>query len=103
MTKLLLNTLASMMLFGGCTNQKDLDMNTTTINGTIYMKGSAPHTYLVIEDNQHNKYQIANPKEFDIIHKQNQTISVQAKIIKQSKSPLIPAQIKILNITSKNL
>ena len=98
MTKLLLSTLASMMLFGGCTNQKDLDMNTTTINGTIYMKGSAPHTYLVIEDSQHKKYKITNPKEFDIIHKQNQTLSLQAKIIKQSKSPLIPTQIEIVEI-----
>ena len=98
MTKLLLNTLASMMLFGGCTNQKDLDMNTITINGTIYMKGSAPHTYLVIEDKQHNKYQITNPKKFDIIHKQNQTLSLQTKIIKQSKSPLIPTQIEIVEI-----
>ena len=98
MQKLLLSTLASMMLFGGCTNQKDLDMNTTTINGTIYMKGLAPHTYLVIEDSQHKKYQITNPKEFDIIHKQYQTLSLQAKIIKQSKSPLIPTQIEIVGI-----
>jgi hypothetical protein len=73
-------------------------MNSTTINGTIYMKGSMPHAYLVIEDDQRNKYKILNPKEFDIIHKQNQTLSIQAKIIKPSTSKLIPTQIEIISI-----
>jgi len=97
MKKLLLSTLASMMLFAGCTNQKDI--NATNINGTIYMKGSEPHTYLVIEENKtHKNYQITNPKQFDLISKQNQKLSLKAKVIKESNTPLIPTKIEVLEV-----
>jgi len=78
----------------GCTDAKDLQ-----IEGAIYVKGSSPHTYIVIEDsNTHKNYQIVNANEFDLQHKQKQHLNIKAKVVQPSSSPLVPTKIEVLEV-----
>ncbi len=79
----------------GCSN----DIDNLNLSGKLYMKGSTPHTYLVIEDtNTHKNYKIENPKEFNLLYKQNKIIKVKAKLVKKAISSSFPAIIEVLSI-----
>jgi len=83
--------LATLSLLG-CTNSAD-----TNLEGKIAVKGSGPHTYLVIEDEKtHKDYKIANPKEFNLIDKQNKTVKLKAKVVRKAIGPGFPAEIKVI-------
>jgi len=78
----------------GCSTQNEIDLN-----GHIYVKGSSPHTYIVIEDNAtHKNYQIINAKDFNLQDKQKQHLKLKAKVIQESSSSLIPTQIEVLEV-----
>ena len=69
------------------------------IVGKIKVKGSSPHTYLVIEDNKtHKSYTISNAKDFNLTNRQNEILKVEAKIIKKAVGPGFPAVIEVLEI-----
>ena len=78
----------------GCTDAKNLQLY-----GNIYVKGSAPHTYIVIEDSStHKNYQIINAKDFNLQDKQKQHLKLKAKVIKESSSSFVPTQIEVLEV-----
>jgi hypothetical protein len=69
------------------------------IEGKIFLKGSTPHTYVVIEDQKHHKnYKIENANHFNLLKKQNQSIKIKAKFLKKAIAPGFPAVIKIVEI-----
>ena len=71
--------------------------NYIIINGTIKVKGSTPHTYLVIEDNKnHTDYQIANSNKFNLQNMQNQKVRIKAKVIKKATGASFPAIVEVL-------
>jgi len=75
-----------------CANSAD-----TTIEGKIAIKGSMPHTYLVIEDKKtHKDYKIVNPKDFNLINRQNQVVKIKAQLVKKAIGPGFPAEIKVI-------
>jgi len=76
----------------GCANSAD-----TIIEGKIAVKGSMPHTYLVIEDKAtHKDYRIVNPKDFNLINRQNKIVKIKAEVVKKAIGPGFPAEIKVL-------
>jgi len=82
------------VLVNGCTTQNQINLD-----GNIYVKGSAPHTYIVIEDSStHKKYQIINAKDFNLQDKQKQHLKLKAKVIKESSSSFVPTQIEVLEV-----
>jgi len=92
--KQLIYTLCLGLMMSGCTTANEINLD-----GKIYVKGSSPHTYIVIEDsNTHKNYQIVNANEFDLKHKQKQHLNITAKIVKESKSPLVPTKIEVLEV-----
>lgn len=73
--------------------------NSMEITGVVKVKGSAPHTYLVIEDSKTNQdYQIKDAKKYHLEQKQNKTIKVKAKVVKKSLGAAFPAVIEILEV-----
>ncbi len=77
----------------GCTNGSNI-----TVEGKVSLKGSEPHTYYVIKDKKTAKlYKIINAKRFNL--PQNQTVKIEAKIIKNSNSPTLPPLIEIVKIS----
>ena len=69
------------------------------IVGKIKVKGSSPHTYLVIEDiNNSKSYQISNPQDFNLINRQNETLKIEAKVRKEAIGPGFPSVIKVIEI-----
>jgi len=90
--KLWITVLAVAGLGSGCTNHA----KTLELEGAIYLKGSVPHTYLVLEDiRSHRMYRIANPTAFDLIHRQRQRVRVEAKLLDEA------GQIEVLNVEEK--
>ena len=90
--KLWITVLTVAGLGSGCTNHA----KTLELEGAIYLKGSAPHTYLVLEDTRsHRMYRIANPTAFDLIHRQRQRVKVEAKLLDDD------GQIEVLNVEEK--
>ena len=76
------------------------DNDTLTIQGKIFIKGTAPHTYVVIEDSRdHKTYKINNQERFDLKKKQKQVLTVKAKQIKKAVGPGFPAEIEVISIT----
>ena len=72
---------------------------TFKIKGKIEMKGSFPHTYLVIEDDKnHNLYKIKNKNSFNLIHKQKQLLLLKVKLLKESIGPDYPALVEVKSI-----
>jgi hypothetical protein len=70
-----------------------------TIEGKIFLKGSEPHTYLVIEDDQsHKVYKIKNKNSFDLMHKQKQFIKFKVRLLKEAIGPGYPALVEIIDI-----
>jgi hypothetical protein len=69
------------------------------IVGKIKVKGTSPHTYLVIEDIATKKsYMVKNQEKFDLINRQNETLKVKAKILQKAIGAGFPAVIEILEI-----
>ena len=78
----------------GCTQGKSLELQ-----GRIAMKGSATHTYLTIVDHKtHKTYKIQNKEAFHLLHKQNKTVKLEAKIIKDAIGPGYPAIIEVTEV-----
>ncbi len=76
--KNILKLLLAAPFLGNCTNSIE-------ISGVVKVKGSTPHTYLVIEDTKTNKnYQIKNTQKHYLEQKQNQEVKVKAKVVKKS-------------------
>ena len=93
---MLKNIFALVTLFGfiGCTEGQSIDLE-----GRIAMKGSAMLNYLTIYDKQTQKsYKIQNKEAFNLVNRQNQTIRIEAKIIKETMGPGYPAVIEVVNI-----
>jgi len=78
----------------GCTQSESMELQ-----GRIAMKGSATHSYLTIYDQRtHKSYKITNKEAFDLMRKQNQTIKLEAKLIKEAIGPGFPAVIEVTDV-----
>jgi len=94
MLRKILLPLLALLSIGACAQENLLE-----IQGKIFVKGSAPHTYLVIEEsNTHKAYKITNGKDFNLMQKQKQTIRIKAKPIKDAIGPGFPAEIEIISV-----
>ncbi len=66
------------------------------------MKGSVPHNYLVIEDRRtHRMYKIANPTSFDLIHRQREQVTIEAKLLDKEGEVKDLATIEVVKVESK--
>jgi len=78
----------------GCTQSESMELQ-----GRIAVKGSERHTYLTIYDQKtHKSYKIKNKNAFDLMHKQDQTINLEAKLIKKAIGPGFPAVIEVTEV-----
>jgi len=78
----------------GCAQNGDLELE-----GGLYMKGSAPHSYLVIEDQKsHKSYKIQNAKSFNLGKRQKEVVKIKAKLIKKAIAPGWPAVVKVVEV-----
>jgi hypothetical protein len=76
-----------------------IGINAMDITGKIIIKGSAPHTFMVIEDaNSSKSYAITNSKEFNLSSMQNETINIEANIIKSAIGAGFPVLIEVLKV-----
>ena len=79
-------------LFAACNNIVEIE-------GVIKVKGSTPHTYLVIEDSKTNQdYQIIDAKKYHLDQKQNQKVKLKVKVVKKATGAGFPAIIEILEL-----
>ena len=84
----------SLIGFIGCAQD-----NTMELEGRVAMKGPSPHTYLSIKDSKsHKSYKIQNQEKFDLMSKQNQTVKVEAILIKEAIGPGFPAVIEVVEV-----
>jgi|GEM_PF-1211210 hypothetical protein len=73
--------------------------STMVLQGAIKMKGSMPHTSLVIEDKKsHKSYKIQNQEAFGLAQKQNQTLSLEVALVKDAIGPGFPAEVEVKRI-----
>lgn len=73
--------------------------NALELQGRIAMKGTATHSYLVIEDTLTNKsYKIQNQSFKDLINKQKHIVKIKADLLKDAVGPGFPAVIKVLEV-----
>jgi hypothetical protein len=73
--------------------------NSLSLKGKILLKGPAPHSYLVIEDQRHKKsYKIKNDSFQQLIKKQNWVCSIKAELIEEARGPRLPAVIQVLEV-----
>ncbi|WP_295420743.1 hypothetical protein [Sulfurovum sp.] len=78
----------------GCTQNGDLELE-----GGLYMKGSSPHSYLVIEDQKsHKSYKIQNAKVFNLTQRQKEVVKLKAKLVKKAIGPGFPAVIEVVEV-----
>jgi hypothetical protein len=83
------------LTMSGCAN----NASTLELSGTLYMKGSMPHTYLVLEeDATHTDYKITNATSLGLANKQNQHVGLKAKLIRKAKGPGFPAEIEVVEV-----
>ena len=84
-------TLGALM---GCAQNGNLELE-----GGLYVKGSAPHSYLVIEDQgSHKSYKIQNPKTFNLEKRQKEIVQLKAKLIQKAIGPGFPAVIEVTEV-----
>ena len=84
----------SLIGFIGCSQD-----NIIELEGRVAVKGSSPHTYLSIKDNKSQKsYKIQNQTKFDLMKKQNQTVKIEAILIKEAIGPGFPAVIEVVEV-----
>ena len=75
------------------------DAQTIELRGGLYMKGSSPHNYLVIEDQKsHQQYKIRNARVFKLAKKQKQTVTLKVKLVKKAAGPGFPAMVDVVEI-----
>jgi len=73
--------------------------NSMELEGRVAVKGSSPHTYLSIKDSKsHKSYKIQNQEKFDLMKKQNQTVKIEAILIKEAIGPGFPAVIDVVEV-----
>jgi len=73
--------------------------NLMELEGGLYMKGSAPHNYLVIEDQKsHKSYKIQNAKSFNLGKRQKEVVKIKAKLIKKAIAPGWPAVVEVVEV-----
>ncbi len=78
----------------GCAQNGDLELE-----GGLYMKGSEPHTYLVIEDHKsHKSYKIQNATKFDLLKRQKEIVKLKAKLVKKAVGPGFPAVVEVVEV-----
>ena len=83
----------SLALFVGCVNQEGL----LPLKGAIYMKGSTPHTYLVLENEANQKkYRLRNAKAFALEKRQNQVVSLKVKVLKEGSGAFAPTEVEVI-------
>ena len=71
--------------------------NTMTLTGTLKMRGGGRMAHLEIVTD-HGSYQITNPNASGLTHKQNQTVRLQAHLVKKAIGPGMPAQIEVISL-----
>ena len=78
----------------GCAQNGDLELE-----GGLYVKGSEPHTYLVIEDQKSHKiYKIQNAKRFKLGQRQKEIVKLKAKLVKKAIGPGFPAVVEVVEV-----
>jgi len=78
----------------GCAQNGDLELE-----GGLYIKGSGPHTYLVIEDQKsHKSYKIQNAKGFNLLKRQKEVVRLKAKLVKKAVGPGFPAVVEVVEV-----
>jgi len=78
----------------GCTHSESMELQ-----GRISMKGASVHTYLTIYDEKsHKSYKIQNKEAFNLLQRQNQTLRLEANLIKKASGPGFPAVIEVLEV-----
>lgn len=78
--------------------------NALELQGRLALKGTATHSYLVIEDTQSNKtYKIINQDFNNIIKKQKHIVKIKATLLKKAIGPGFPAVIEVLEVNSVGL
>ena len=83
------------LAMGGCTNNTPA----LELSGTLHLKGSMPHAYLVLEEEHHHTdYKIINAKAMSLIAQQNQHVQIKAKLIQKAKGPGFPATIEVIKV-----
>ena len=96
--KHLLWSVLALMGMSACA-QNELPSNRVNLQGIVYVKGSAPHTYVVIEEQQsHKNYKVRNPERFHLMEQQKKSLNVEAIIVKEAIGPGFPAEIEIISI-----
>jgi len=88
--------LLGLMVLGllGCTQGNSMELK-----GRIAMKGFSQHTYLTIYDKSSKQsYKIQNKEKFDLMKRQNQTVTLKARLIKKAVGPGFPAVIEVVEV-----
>ncbi len=82
------------MGFIGCAQNSTMELE-----GRLTVKGSSVHTYLNIKDIKSSKdYQIKNHERFNLMQKQNQTVKVKVKLLKEAIGPSFPTVVEVLEV-----
>jgi len=69
------------------------------IEGVVKLKGSEPHTFIVIEDAKSLKdYKITNSKKFNLFSKQNSRVKIRANIVKKALGAGFPASVEVIEV-----
>ena len=72
-----------------------------TLEGKITVKGSEPHTYLVLVTEDQTDYKIAGKFHDEILKNYQQKIlKVKGKIVRDAMGPGFPAELEVLKIIS---
>ena len=70
-----------------------------TLKGKIAVKGSEPHTYLVLVSVENGEYAIVGELKQEIWNKyQGHMIKVRGNVIKQAIGPGFPAELEVIQI-----
>ena len=73
--------------------------DTAEVNGRLAMKGSSVNTYLVIEDTKNHKVlKISNKEAFNLMQRQNETVTLKVKLIKKAVGAGFPAVVEVLEV-----
>ena len=85
--------LALFLFLAGC--------KTVTLEGTVAVKGSEPHTYLVVITEKYGEVRIVGKYKQTIMNKyQNRHIKIEGLIVEKERGPGNPAQIEVSKIVN---
>lgn len=85
---LLISALGFLLLAAGC----------KTIEGRVAVKGSEPHTYLVIETDKQSYEIVGEHKDLLYSEHQNKQIKVKGKVLKEADGHLMPGEFEVIKI-----